>query len=80
MASKKKQAMVITLSGKRPASQVVRDLKAAGFEVDQVLDAIGSVTGSGDPKIKQQLESIGGVSDVKKAHDDFDIGPPGAIS
>lgn len=79
MPGKKKQAMVITLSGKRPIKAVTRDLKAAGFEVDQVLDAIGSVTGSADPKVVKKLKGIPGVADVSQDQP-VDIGPPGAIS
>ncbi len=69
MESKKKQpkeAMVVTLSGDRPAGEVARDLKAAGFEVGQVLDIVGSVTGSADPKLKKKLEAIRGVKHVGK--------------
>jgi hypothetical protein len=66
MASRKKQAMVVTLSGDRPAHEVAHDLKAAGFEVGQVLDIVGSVTGSADPKLKKKLEGIRGVAHVGK--------------
>ena len=79
MAGKKKQAMVITMSGERPIHEVARDLKAAGFDVGQVLDAIGSVTGSAEPKLAKQLRGIRGVADVSHDHP-IDIGPPGAIS
>ena len=79
MAGKKKQAMVITMSGERPIHEVARDLKAAGFEVGQVLDAIGSVTGSADPKLVKQLRAVHGVADVSGDHP-VDIGPPGGVS
>ena len=68
MAAKKKQAMVVTVSGDRPIHEVARDLKAAGFEVGQVLEAIGSVTGSADPTHLKQLRGIPGVADVSKDH------------
>jgi hypothetical protein len=79
MAGKKGQAMVITVSAERPIHEVARDLEAVGFEVEQVLEAIGSVTGSADPKILKQLSSIRGVVDVSEDQP-VDIGPPGAIS
>lgn len=69
MASRKKeskQEMIVTLSGDRPAQEVARDLKAAGFKVGQVLDIVGSVTGSADPKLKKKLEAIAGVKHVGK--------------
>ena len=72
-----KQAFVVTCSGNRPIHAVARDLKAAGFEVGQVLDSIGSVTGFAHPKITKQLKSIRGVADVSEDHP-VDIGPPGA--
>ncbi len=79
MATKKKQAMIITLSGDRPVRQVVKDLKTSGFEVEQVLDVIGSVTGLCDPKIVDKLRGISGVADVSEDQP-IDIGPPGEIS
>ena len=79
MAEDAKKARVITVSGDRPIHDVVDDLRAAGFHVDQVLEAIGSVTGSADPKIVPRLRKIKGVADVSPDHS-IDIGPPGSIS
>ena len=73
-----KQAMVVMVSGDRPIREVTKDLKAAGFEVGEVLHAIGQVTGKAQANLKKQLKSIRGVADVSNTHDDFDIGPPGA--
>ena len=42
MPHSKKQSMVITTSGKRPIQEVAKELKDAGFEVEQVLE-IGGV-------------------------------------
>lgn len=77
MARKKKQALVVTLSGERPPHEVARDLKAAGLEVGQVLETIGTVTGSADPKAAAKLRKVRGVADVSEDHA-IDIGPPGA--
>ena len=74
-----KQAMVVTVSGDRPIHEVTRDLTAAGFEVGQVLDVIGSVTGYAQPKVKKRLQMVRGVADVSDDHP-IDIGPPGSIS
>ena len=77
VASENKKAMVVTCSGDRPIHEVASDLKAAGFEVGQVLDTIGSVTGFAHPKLKKHLMGVRGVVDVSEDHP-VDIGPPGA--
>jgi hypothetical protein len=74
---KKKKPMVITVSGDRPIHEVARDLKAAGFEVGDVLKFTGTVTGSADPKTAKKLRGIRGVADVSEDHP-VDIGPPDA--
>jgi len=76
-AKKKKQRLVVTISGDRPIHEVAKDLKAAGLEVDQVLESIGSVTGSAHPDTSKRLKRIPGVADVSPDHP-VDIGPPGA--
>lgn len=77
MAKDAKQHLVITLSGDRPIHEVTADLRAAGLDVDQVLEAIGSVTGSFHSKNVTRLRRIRGVADVSPDHP-VDIGPPGA--
>jgi hypothetical protein len=77
MTKNAKQRLVITLSGDRPIHEVAADLRAAGLEVDHVLEAIGSVTGSSHPKNVKRLRRIRGVADVSPDHP-VDIGPPGA--
>jgi hypothetical protein len=69
--------MVITVSGDRPIREVADDLKAAGFDVNEVLDTIGVVTGSAHPDTKKSLRSLRGVADVSDHHA-VDIGPPDA--
>lgn len=73
----KGNALVVTLSGERPADEVARDLKAAGFEVGDVLHDIGVVTGFGPPDAAERLRAIQGVADVSADHP-VDIGPPDA--
>jgi len=75
--SKKKEPMVVTVSGDRSIHEVTKDLEAAGLDVDQVLEAIGTVTGSADPEVSKKLRGIRGVTDVSKDHT-VDIGPPGS--
>lgn len=77
MAKKQKQAFVVTVSGDRQIHQVARDLKATGFEVDQVMDAIGVVTGSALSSNLAKMRKVAGVKDVSTDHP-VDIGPPGA--
>jgi len=74
---KKKEPLVITVSGDRPIHEVAADLKKAGFDVEQVLDAIGSITGSADPGTVESLRQVPGVADVSADYP-VDIGPPGA--
>ncbi len=77
MANETKQPLVITMSGDRPIHDVANDLRAAGLDVNQVLEFTGTVTGSAHPHAADQLRGIAGVADVSP---DFgvDIGPPGA--
>jgi len=72
-----KQSLVITTSGKRPLHEVARDLKDAGFEVEEVLDSINVVTGKGHAGSEGKLRSIQDVVDVS-GDTPVDIGPPGS--
>lgn len=74
MPQEKKESLVITTSGKRSIHDVARDLKDAGFEVEQVLDSINVVTGKGDAG---KLRSVQDVVDVS-GDNPVDIGPPGS--
>jgi hypothetical protein len=73
--TKKKQQVVVTLSGERPIHDVAADLKKTGLDVDQVLDAIGCITGSAAPDAFERLRQVPGVADVSK-DTPVDIGPP----
>lgn len=74
----KKKSMVVTISGDRSIREIARDLKKAGFTVGQVLESIGTITGSVHPKSAARLRKIPGVADVSEEHASFDIGPPDA--
>ncbi|MGQ0639381.1 MAG: hypothetical protein ACT4P6_01205 [Gemmatimonadaceae bacterium] len=73
--SSKSKGWIVTISGERTAKQVAKELKAAGFTVDQVLDDIGSITGKADDKVVGKVRSIRGVADVS-SNEQIDIGPP----
>jgi vacuolar-type H+-ATPase subunit I/STV1 len=73
-----KKAMIVIASGERPVDEVAKDVREAGFQVDQVLQAIGQVTGRAAPTLKKRLKGIQGVADVTDTHEDFNIGSPGA--
>ena len=77
MKKANRKDLVVTVSGDRHIHEVARDLKASGFEVNQVLDAIGVVTGSAPPAQVAKLRRVRGVKDVS-ADQPVDIGPPGA--
>ena len=71
------KSWIVTTSGERPVKDVAKDLRAAGFAVDQVLDEVGSSTGEADDRVAQKARSIKGVADVSPDMP-IDIGPPGA--
>ncbi len=72
-----KRGVIITTSGERSIHEVANDLKAAGMDVDQVLESAGSITGSAEAHVTERLRRVAGVSDVSDDHP-VDIGPPDA--
>jgi hypothetical protein len=70
-----RQKLVVSMSGDRPIQEVEKDLAGAGFVVDDVLDAIGSITGSAEPAVVKRLRAIPGVADVE-APPVSDVGKP----
>jgi hypothetical protein len=77
MAKAAKQSLIVTVSKDRNIKAIARDLKAAGLEVEGVLDAIGIVTGRADAKSITRLRKVRGVVDVSPDYK-VEIGPPGA--
>ena len=75
MAAGMKPGVIVTMSGARNVRDVVRDLRAAGVEVDHVLEETGIVTGRADPGTHARLRTIEGVADVSADYP-VDIGPP----
>jgi hypothetical protein len=72
-----KEKWIITTSGDRSLDEVKKDLIDTGFDVDQVLDQIGCITGEASDAIARQLRNIPGVVDVSP-DEPIDIGPPDA--
>ena len=72
------ESLVVVVSGERPLQDVAADLRRAGFEIDQMLDAIDLVTGRAAPGLRTRLAKIKGVKDVSEEHPPFNIGPPDA--
>jgi hypothetical protein len=64
MPGKKKELWIVTVSDERPIKKVAADLRAAGFDVDQILEEVGTITGSAAPDKVPQLRKIQGVMDV----------------
>jgi hypothetical protein len=72
-----KEKWIITTSGDRSLDEIKKDLIDSGFDVDQVLDQIGCITGEASDAIAHQLRNIPGVVDVSP-DEPIDIGPPDA--
>jgi hypothetical protein len=66
---------IVTTSGDRPLNDVARDIKAAGFVIDEVLDQIGIITGSATDSVAEAIRDIPGVADVS-LDVPVDLGPP----
>jgi hypothetical protein len=77
MQTPEKQPFVVTLSGSRPPHDVAAELKKQGFDVGEVLEAIGVVTGHAPAASLDAMRKLSGVADISKDHP-VDIGPPGA--
>lgn len=70
-----RQPWIITISGDRPIHDVARDLQAAGLELGNVNDLIGSLSGFSDAQLKEKLTAVPGVADVSP-DTDVHIAPP----
>ncbi len=70
---------VVTLSDRRPLAVVRKELEAAGLSIDEVLEAIGVITGSCDEATASKLRQIDGVEDVSPEQR-IDVGPPDSPS
>ena len=75
MAKTKSKTWIITTGGKRPITDIAKDLAKAGLKRKKVLKEIGSITGAADDKAVKKLRLIPGVVDVSP-DSPIDIGPP----
>ena len=73
----KKKRWTVTTSGDQSLSDIKKKLVESGFDVDQVLDEIGVITGTSSDDNVERLRSVPGVTDVSPEHS-IDIGPPDA--
>ena len=71
----KKRHWIVTTSEGRNVKAVAKALKSAGFEVGQVHDQIGTISGAADSAVLKKIRKIDGVADVS-ADAAVDIGPP----
>ena len=70
-----KNGWIITTSGDRPLKEVAREIEETGFNVGEVMDEIGCITGAGSEDVAERLRTIRGVTDVSPDQP-IDIGPP----
>lgn len=66
---------IVTLTEGAGAAEIRSRLSKAGFDVDQVLDEIGVVTGSGDEDVAEKLRGLEEVEDVSP-EGEIGVGPP----
>ena len=69
---------IITTSDQHALPDITQQLSAAGFKVEQVLAAIGSITGVGPDSAAERARAIPGVADVSPEGPPINIGPPDA--
>lgn len=67
---------VITTSGDRPLKEVTKRLGEKGFAVEEVLDAIGCITGAATEEVAEKVRAVPGVADVSPEPPTIYIGPP----
>ena len=70
-----RSSWVVTTSGSIAVSDVARDLTEHGFAVEQVLDAIGVITGQCAESKVAALRKRPGVGDIAR-DSPIDVGPP----
>ncbi|HWW74061.1 MAG TPA: hypothetical protein VNZ44_01625 [Pyrinomonadaceae bacterium] len=69
---------IVTASGDRPLKDVKKELADEGFNVEDVLDEIGCITGQASEAVAEKLRSVRGVADVSPEPPPINIGPPDA--
>ena len=69
---------VVTTSGDRPLKEVKKKLVEKGFTIDEVMDAIGCITGTATEEVAEKVRAVPGVADVSAEPPPINIGPPNA--
>jgi hypothetical protein len=69
--------VLVSIDDRSEALAVVERLRAAGLEEDQVMAALGTVTGSIDPARVDALRAVEGVAEVEPARE-HQLPPPDA--
>ncbi len=69
--------MIITVGGDRPIQDIAKELVDAGLKNIQVLQQIGSITGSADEEAVKKMRKVRGIVDISPERH-IDIGPPGS--
>jgi hypothetical protein len=64
MATEHRLTWVVTVSPDRPIDAVATDVKAAGFEVRDILPFTGTIVGYSDESVAEKLRNIRSVVDV----------------
>ncbi|MEB3324335.1 MAG: hypothetical protein VKM17_03240 [Cyanobacteriota bacterium] len=59
------QRWIVTLDGNESPTQVVKRLQAEGFVVEQVLDAVGVITGQASAETVAALRSLPGLQAIE---------------
>lgn len=71
----KKKTWIVTTGNDRPIHDIAKDLANAGLKDIQILQEVGSITGSAEDNTVAKLRRVRGVKDVS-ADLSINIGPP----
>ena len=71
----KARTWIVTTSDARPVAAIAKDLRKAGFTVEQQNDAIQSIVGTADDTVAAKVRAVEGVVDVSP-DTPVDVGPP----
>lgn len=68
---------IVVTDQERPIEAIAKELAAAGFSIRDVLEEVGSITGSAESKLVQRLRKVKGVAEISP-DTQIDLGPPDA--
>ena len=70
------QRWIVTLDHNASPAQVAQQLRAGGFVVEQVLDAVGVITGQATAETAEALRSLRGLQSIEQDQS-IQVPPPG---